>query len=299
MKTAFFTLKLAVGTLLVALLCYLVLVSEEVGEFVPTYPESPLLPIAAFIMLGRYAGYRLTDGRDLIGPGQSATAAQRSAAVCLGRTNWKTPAFSASIIGNLAFIVRKAIPRACTRRSTTKSLRRKSATPTASRYRKPTPSFAATATCGGSARSIGDRSEFVVKPACGRRPRDRRHRRAKRERLSNLQRPRNQRRRTRLSSARRFFPVCIPSVGRSITRSSSTESSCTRSSNGSRWAARPCPRHSTRRAVTAISTGCHDSIRRPGRYQHQGAVAAADTSLPAPLTRRRVQQPGDRASQYG
>ncbi len=68
-----YTVKLAVGTLLVALLCYLVLVSEEVGEFVLTYPEAHFYTIAAFIMLGRYAGYRLTElwrFRDLIGPGE-------------------------------------------------------------------------------------------------------------------------------------------------------------------------------------------------------------------------------------
>jgi 7 transmembrane helices usually fused to an inactive transglutaminase/Transglutaminase-like superfamily len=56
-----FTLQLAVGTLLVAILCYLVLVWESVGELVLTYPEIHFFTIAAFIFLGRYAGYRLTE----------------------------------------------------------------------------------------------------------------------------------------------------------------------------------------------------------------------------------------------
>jgi hypothetical protein len=57
----FYTLKLAAGTLLVALLCYLVLGSQQVGNFVLTYPEAHFFTIAVFIVLGRYAGYRLTE----------------------------------------------------------------------------------------------------------------------------------------------------------------------------------------------------------------------------------------------
>jgi hypothetical protein len=68
-----FTLQLAAGTLLVALLCYLMLGWERVGEWVLTYPEVHFFTIAAFIILGRYAGYRLTElwrFRDLVEPGE-------------------------------------------------------------------------------------------------------------------------------------------------------------------------------------------------------------------------------------
>ena len=64
-----YTIKLAAGTLLVAVLCYLVLVWDEVGATVLVYPEIHFFTIAAFIMLGRYAGYRLTElwrFRDLV-----------------------------------------------------------------------------------------------------------------------------------------------------------------------------------------------------------------------------------------
>jgi transglutaminase-like putative cysteine protease len=63
------TVQLAAGTLLVALLCYLILGWENVGHWVLTYPESHLFTIAAFVTLGRYAGYRLTElwrFRDLV-----------------------------------------------------------------------------------------------------------------------------------------------------------------------------------------------------------------------------------------
>jgi hypothetical protein len=66
-----FTLQLAAGTLLVAALCYLVLAWERVGEFILIYPEFHFLTIAVFILIGRYAGYRLTElwrFRDLVGP---------------------------------------------------------------------------------------------------------------------------------------------------------------------------------------------------------------------------------------
>ncbi|MCC7475638.1 MAG: hypothetical protein IT425_09595 [Pirellulales bacterium] len=69
-----FTAKLAAGTLLVALLCYLVLVSEQVGNLVLTYPELHFYTITVFIMLGRYAGYRLTElwrFRDLVDPSEA------------------------------------------------------------------------------------------------------------------------------------------------------------------------------------------------------------------------------------
>jgi hypothetical protein len=63
------TVQLAVGTLLVAMLCYLILGSERVGELVLTYPETHFFTIAVFVALGRYAGYRLTElwrFRDLV-----------------------------------------------------------------------------------------------------------------------------------------------------------------------------------------------------------------------------------------
>ncbi len=56
-----FTVQLAAGTLLVAVLCYLVLLNKNIGDLVLTYPEIHFFTIAAFIFLGRYAGYRLTE----------------------------------------------------------------------------------------------------------------------------------------------------------------------------------------------------------------------------------------------
>jgi len=63
------TVQLAAGTLLVAILCYLILGSDRVGDLVLTFPEAHFFTIAAFIGLGRYAGYRLTElwrFRDLV-----------------------------------------------------------------------------------------------------------------------------------------------------------------------------------------------------------------------------------------
>jgi hypothetical protein len=48
-----------------------VLAWERVGEFILIYPEFHFLTIAVFILIGRYAGYRLTElwrFRDLVGP---------------------------------------------------------------------------------------------------------------------------------------------------------------------------------------------------------------------------------------
>jgi hypothetical protein len=64
-----YALQLAVGTLVVALLCYAVLRWERIGELILTYPEAHFFTIAAFIALGRYAGYRMTElwrFRDLV-----------------------------------------------------------------------------------------------------------------------------------------------------------------------------------------------------------------------------------------
>jgi hypothetical protein len=70
-----FALKLTAGTLVVAALCYMVLGWQDVGEWVLKYPEVHFFTIAVFILLGRYAGYRLTElwrFRDLIEPGEPA-----------------------------------------------------------------------------------------------------------------------------------------------------------------------------------------------------------------------------------
>lgn len=58
---AIYTFQLAIGTLVVAVLCYLTLRWEDVGQFILIYPEAHFFTIAAFIALGRYAGYRLTE----------------------------------------------------------------------------------------------------------------------------------------------------------------------------------------------------------------------------------------------
>jgi hypothetical protein len=68
-----YALQLTVGTVIVALLCFLVLGWDEVGDWVLTYPEVHFFTIAAFILLGRYAGYRLTElwrFRDLVEPSE-------------------------------------------------------------------------------------------------------------------------------------------------------------------------------------------------------------------------------------
>jgi hypothetical protein len=68
-----YALQLAVGTVVVAVLCFLVLMRHEVGKWVLTYPEVHFFTIAAFILLGRYAGYRLTElwrFRDLVEPSE-------------------------------------------------------------------------------------------------------------------------------------------------------------------------------------------------------------------------------------
>jgi transglutaminase-like putative cysteine protease len=64
-----FALSLTLGTLLVATCCYLLLSWRRVGELILIYPEAHLLTLAAFVAIGRYAGYRLTElfrFRDLV-----------------------------------------------------------------------------------------------------------------------------------------------------------------------------------------------------------------------------------------
>lgn len=66
-----YSLQLSAGTVVVAALCYLLLRWDDVGRFMLLYPETHLLTIAAFIVVGRYAGYRLTElwrFRDLVEP---------------------------------------------------------------------------------------------------------------------------------------------------------------------------------------------------------------------------------------
>jgi transglutaminase-like putative cysteine protease len=70
-----FALQLVAGTLVVAALSYLMLRWDEVGRLVLRFPEIHFFTIAAFIMLGRYAGYRLTElwrFRDLVEPSEPA-----------------------------------------------------------------------------------------------------------------------------------------------------------------------------------------------------------------------------------
>ena len=70
-----YTVQLAAGTLLVAALVYAILAWNEVGQFVLVYPESHLFTIAIFIVLGRYAGYRITElwrFRDLVGTSETS-----------------------------------------------------------------------------------------------------------------------------------------------------------------------------------------------------------------------------------
>lgn len=56
-----YVVKLSAGTTLVALCCYAVLSHVALGRLVLRYPELHLFTMAALIMIGRYAGYRLTE----------------------------------------------------------------------------------------------------------------------------------------------------------------------------------------------------------------------------------------------
>jgi hypothetical protein len=69
-----FSVQLAIGTVAVAAMCYLMLRWDDVGQFVLKYPEAHFFTIAVFIVLGRYAGYRLTElwrFRDLVHPSET------------------------------------------------------------------------------------------------------------------------------------------------------------------------------------------------------------------------------------
>jgi hypothetical protein len=64
-----FAMQLAVGTIIVSTFCYLTLRWDQVGRLILVYPELHFFTIAGFIMIGRYAGYRITElwrFRDLV-----------------------------------------------------------------------------------------------------------------------------------------------------------------------------------------------------------------------------------------
>lgn len=72
-----FAIQLVLGTLVVAAFCYLLLRWDDVGQLVLIYPEIHLFTIAAFIMIGRYSGYRLTElwrFRDLVKGDMASTS---------------------------------------------------------------------------------------------------------------------------------------------------------------------------------------------------------------------------------
>lgn len=56
-----FTGKLVLGTAAVSLCCYWILSWHELGRFVLRYPEVHLFSMGVLILIGRYAGYRLTE----------------------------------------------------------------------------------------------------------------------------------------------------------------------------------------------------------------------------------------------
>ena len=64
-----YALQLVLGTVVVAAFCFLLLRWDYVGQKILIYPEVHFLTIAAFILIGRYSGYRLTElwrFRDLV-----------------------------------------------------------------------------------------------------------------------------------------------------------------------------------------------------------------------------------------
>ena len=56
-----FALKLMTGTIVVAFCCYILLRWEQLGRLVLIFPEAQLSMAALLLLLGRYAGYRLTE----------------------------------------------------------------------------------------------------------------------------------------------------------------------------------------------------------------------------------------------
>jgi hypothetical protein len=56
-----FSVQLAAGTIVVATCCYLLLSWDRIGQLILIYPELHFLTIAAFILIGRYSGYRVSE----------------------------------------------------------------------------------------------------------------------------------------------------------------------------------------------------------------------------------------------
>jgi hypothetical protein len=54
-------LKVLLGTVIVAACCFTLLASASLGRFVLTFPEMQLLIAAAFVVIGRYSRYRLSE----------------------------------------------------------------------------------------------------------------------------------------------------------------------------------------------------------------------------------------------
>lgn len=64
-----YAFQLVAGTILVSAVCFFVLGQEKVGKLILIYPEMHLVTIGLFIVIGRYAGYRLVElwrFRDLV-----------------------------------------------------------------------------------------------------------------------------------------------------------------------------------------------------------------------------------------
>ena len=64
-----FAVQLVLGTVVVAAFCYLLLRWNDIGQMMLVYPEIHFFTIAAFVLIGRYSGYRLTElwrFRDLV-----------------------------------------------------------------------------------------------------------------------------------------------------------------------------------------------------------------------------------------
>ena len=64
-----YALQLVLGTVVVGAFCYLLLRWDTISQMILIYPEIHFFTIAAFILIGRYSGYRLTElwrFRDLV-----------------------------------------------------------------------------------------------------------------------------------------------------------------------------------------------------------------------------------------
>ena len=54
-------LKVLCGTIVAAICCFILLHSAPIGQVVLTFPEMQLFVAAAFVLIGRYSGYRLSE----------------------------------------------------------------------------------------------------------------------------------------------------------------------------------------------------------------------------------------------